>query len=645
MRIKKLLRTLGIFILVLAWFLSGKLPIFRIQEAQAAVAAVSATPAGKVNTTAGTTCANTATAGFGTATTQTIVIVVSTAAAKNSSITVSDNATGGTNTYTKIVSENSSGGYDYLFYSVNIPRVNASGLVVTASWTTSARNSCAFKAYTGVVSAAAATTSTGTNTSTTTPTIATVTVSANSWIVSGFSAANGSTTVSARSGYGTLDASAASTGSTTPSTGLVSQTTATQGNTVTNGLTWGTARTSGQTALELRSDLILPTMSPNGGSYNNDTAWTMSDTDSGVTFCWRTDGTNPAATTPGTCDASNNNTSSGTVTATGTTFKFLATKSGWTNSGIVTGTAFTLTVADPSFGTNGGSFYNDTTSTQTSTTTGAVFCQTVDGTTTPAASTPGTCSVGTTGADATVIATGKTIKVLGTKANYVNSAVQTSSAFTLTVGAVTSSPGAGTYTTTQSVTLNIATTTGATVHYTTDGSAVSCSSATYPGAFNVSATTTVKAIGCKTNYVSDSAISDLYTIAVISVSITTSGTVSYGNLQFNTVKSTIDLGSTQTAKNDGNVAEDFTIKTSNATGGTGWTLGSSAGTNIFVHEFSSNSGSTWTKFAAADTYSATNLATNLAANGTQNFDLRITTPTSSDAVSKSITITILATQH
>jgi len=595
-----------IFILVISWIFSGWPQIGnfppKIQIAEAAIAAVSATPAGDVNTTAGTTCLNVATAGFGTSTTHTIVIVISTATARDSTISVSDNATGGTNSYTKITSENSSGGYDYLFYSANIPRVNASGLIVTASWTTSARNSCAFKAYTGVVSAAAATTSTGTSASTTTPTIATVTVSPNSWIVSGFSSAigTGGTTVSARVGYGTLDASAVSSGNTTPSTGLVSQTTATQGATVTNGLTWGTARTSGQTALELRSDLINPTIIPNGGAISNDTSTTLQGSDAGVTYCYTTDGsTTPAAASPPTCSAGSTYISAFNMPAAGsgtTSVKVLATKTGWTNSTVVTSSNFvataatpaynydtatynndtnvtitsttasavikyctdtnntcdpttgttystpvpitatgtylrsiatktyyvnssvksalyTLQVANPSFGTDGGSYNNDTTSTQTSTTTGAVFCQTVDGATSPEASTPGICSVGTTGANATVIATGKTIKALGTKTNYVNSAVQTSDAFTLTVGAITSIPGPATYGSTQSVSLNIATTSSAVAHYTTNGNPVTCASTTYSGAFDVSVTTTVKAIGCKTNYVDDAAISDLYTIS------------------------------------------------------------------------------------------------------------------------------------
>jgi len=280
-------------------------------------------------------------------------------------------------------------------------------------------------------------------------------------------------------------------------------------------LTYTAATTKGMMTIALKPPLVVvdtPAYDNGTATYNNDVsvAITVASPASSV-ICYTTNGDTPAATTPGTCSTGTTYSVPVSITATGTVLKAIGTKAGYANSAVQSAT-YTLQVANPSFGTNGGSFNNDTVSTQTSTTTGAVFCQTVDGTTNPEASTPGTCSVGTTGANATVIATGKTIKALGTKANYVNSAVQTSNTFTLTVGAITSIPGAGTYGSTQSVTLSIATTTGAVVHYTTDGSAVTCSSTTYIGAFNVSVTTTVKAIGCKTNYVSSAAISDLYTI-------------------------------------------------------------------------------------------------------------------------------------
>lgn len=136
------------------------------------------------------------------------------------------------------------------------------------------------------------------------------------------------------------------------------------------------------------------------------------------------------------------------------------------------------------------------------------------------------------------------------------------------------------------------------------------------------------------------------TAAVISVSITANGTITYGTLGFEVSKSTVDLGTTPVAQNDGNIPEDFTIKTSDASTGIGWTIGSAPGTNIFVYESSPNGGSTWTKFTTADSYqSFVPSVTNVGVGATQRFDLKITTPTLSDGVTKNITVTVLATQH
>jgi len=132
---------------------------------------------------------------------------------------------------------------------------------------------------------------------------------------------------------------------------------------------------------------------------------------------------------------------------------------------------------------------------------------------------------------------------------------------------------------------------------------------------------------------------------VVSVSITSDGTVAYGNMALNSTKNTTsgDLNDTQTARNDGNVTENFNIKTSNAVGGTGWTLGSDPGSNTFVHYFSINGGGAWTKFTTADSYQT--LVTGIGVSSSQNFDLQINTPTvSSDGYQKSITVTIQAVQ-
>lgn len=129
----------------------------------------------------------------------------------------------------------------------------------------------------------------------------------------------------------------------------------------------------------------------------------------------------------------------------------------------------------------------------------------------------------------------------------------------------------------------------------------------------------------------------------ISVSVT-SGTVAYGTLDISSTKDTTATGlnDTQTATNDGNVAEDLNIESTDATGGTNWTLAATPGADQYEHDFSTNSGTSW----AAMSTSYASLATNVAATGTKDFDLKIHTPTStSDYVQKSITVTVQAVQH
>ncbi len=136
------------------------------------------------------------------------------------------------------------------------------------------------------------------------------------------------------------------------------------------------------------------------------------------------------------------------------------------------------------------------------------------------------------------------------------------------------------------------------------------------------------------------------TVTVQNISIgVSSGTVAYGILANNTSKSTIsgDLGDTQSATNTGNVAEDFSIKGQNSTA---WTLAGSTGSDQYVHKFCSAScGSPPTNFTALTT-SFQALASNVAVNGSQNFDLQITTPNPSTAFTQqSVDVTVLAAAH
>ena len=143
---------------------------------------------------------------------------------------------------------------------------------------------------------------------------------------------------------------------------------------------------------------------------------------------------------------------------------------------------------------------------------------------------------------------------------------------------------------------------------------------------------------------SSATVAATVTVQNISISVG-SGTVSYGTLGSNTAESTIssDLNDTQTATNTGNVAEDFNIKGQDSAG---WTLSASTGSNQYVHKFcTSTCGSPPTNFTALTTsYQA--LASNVGSNGTQKFDLQITTPNPSTVFTQqSVDVTVQAVIH
>lgn len=137
---------------------------------------------------------------------------------------------------------------------------------------------------------------------------------------------------------------------------------------------------------------------------------------------------------------------------------------------------------------------------------------------------------------------------------------------------------------------------------------------------------------------------------LVSVSVS-DGSVSYGTLALSGTKNTalyndltnqsgMQTADTQTASNNGSVAEDFNIKSSDAVGTQSWTLGS-PDVNSFRHEFLPNGGS-WTTLTTV--YQT--LASNVAVSGTKTFDLRITMPSStSDYSSHTITVTVQAVAH
>ncbi len=77
--------------------------------------------------------------------------------------------------------------------------------------------------------------------------------------------------------------------------------------------------------------LTAPTYNYGTGTYSGSVTVTITGP-SGATICYTTDGTTPAATTPGTCSAGVTYTTPVGITATGTVLKSIATESGWNNS-------------------------------------------------------------------------------------------------------------------------------------------------------------------------------------------------------------------------------------------------------------------------------------------------------------------------
>jgi len=240
-----------------------------------------------------------------------------------------------------------------------------------------------------------------------------------------------------------------------------------------------------------------PTFSVAAGSYTSIQSVTLSDATSGATVYYTTNGTTPTS-------SSTKYTGAITVSAT-ETIDAIAVASGYTNSAV--GSAkytITLPAATPKFSVAAGTYTSIQSITLSDTTSGATIYYTTNGTT------PTTSSTKYTGA-ISVSAT-ETIEAIAVATGYTNSSVASVKyTISLTAATPTFSVAAGTYTTTQSVTIADATS-GSTIYYTTNGTAPTTSSAKYTGAISVSATETIEAIAVATGYNTSTTASATFTI-------------------------------------------------------------------------------------------------------------------------------------
>jgi hypothetical protein len=167
----------------------------------------------------------------------------------------------------------------------------------------------------------------------------------------------------------------------------------------------------------------------------------------------------------------------------------------------------------------------------------ATICYTTDGST-PTGDGAGSCTHGTTYTVPITVSSTTTVKAIATQAGFTDSAVG-SATYTIngTAATPTFSPVAGTYSSTQSVTISSATA-GATICYTTDGStptadgAGTCThGATYSTAVSVPSSLTIQAIASKAAF-TDSAVGSAAYIITSAVQVKITGVVKFsGTIQ------------------------------------------------------------------------------------------------------------------
>lgn len=222
---------------------------------------------------------------------------------------------------------------------------------------------------------------------------------------------------------------------------------------------------------------------------------------SGATIYYTTDSTDPKTSTT-------RRKYEGTFTIkASTTFKVYAEKSGMTDSPVRTFT-YTLTsrVATPAISPKTDSYAGSQYATITCATAGAAIYYTTDG------SAPSTASRLYTSSQPILVASTTTINAVAVATGMVSSAVATEKISILPQLALpTFSLASGTYKTILSVAI-APPVSGATIHYTMDGSVPTTASPKYVSALSVGATTSIRAIAVMTGYANSATATATYTI-------------------------------------------------------------------------------------------------------------------------------------
>ena len=248
-----------------------------------------------------------------------------------------------------------------------------------------------------------------------------------------------------------------------------------------------------------------PTFTPAAGTFTSAQSVTLSDTTSGASIYYTTNGSVP------TSASTLYSASAPIAVGATTTINAIAIESGYLNSAVASATyTINLPAATPTFSPVPGTYTSAQSVSLADTTTGASIYYTIDG------STPSSGSTLFSAATPIPVNATTTIKAIAIATGFSNSAVATG-VYTINLppaATPTFSPTPGSFSSAQSVTLADATT-GASIYYTTDGSTPTTSSTLFSAAspIAVSQTTTINAIAVATGYSPSAVAMGSYSIA------------------------------------------------------------------------------------------------------------------------------------
>lgn len=206
-----------------------------------------------------------------------------------------------------------------------------------------------------------------------------------------------------------------------------------------------------------------PTFSPVAGSYGPAQNVTLSSSTSGATICYTINGSTPASSSPGSCASGSTQYVSPIAVSTSLTIKAIATKTGFSDSSVASASyVINGAVSAPTFSPVAGIYTSSQNVTISTSTSGASCYYTTDGSIPTPSSTPYTTPI--------TISSTTTLGAICTKTGFSNSSVTTGT-YTIATGCTIGfSPGAGTFSNTQNVTITTSgCTAGTQVFYRTDG--------------------------------------------------------------------------------------------------------------------------------------------------------------------------------